>query len=152
MGPVRDEMPAWIGVLTDEMGQGSPPKSRGEASSDFDQRTSVQRWGQKTVCKAQLGVLNGTWVEVAEADAQECATYCGCVVDWCSLHISALFCGCQIDFHACTIYHICHYCCAHSCGLSVMESFHEANLNHVSYCSFWISHISCRNFCHGPCH
>ena len=26
----------------------------GEASPDFDQRTGVQRWGQKTVCEAWL--------------------------------------------------------------------------------------------------
>ena len=68
----------------------------------------MQRWGQKTVYEVQLGVLNGTWAEVAEADAQECMTFCGRTMDWCSLHISALFCGSQMDSHAHTISHICH--------------------------------------------
>ena len=31
----------------------------------------MQRWGLNTVFEVWLGVLNGTWVEVAEADAQE---------------------------------------------------------------------------------
>ena len=85
-----------------------PPKSRGEASSSFDRRTSVQRWGQKIVCEAQLGVLNGIWAEVAEANTQECVTFCGHVMDWCSHHISALFCSCQMDYHAQKIICICH--------------------------------------------
>ena len=32
----------------------------GEASPNFDRRTGVQRWGQKTACEAWLWVLNGT--------------------------------------------------------------------------------------------
>ena len=84
-----------------------PPKSRGEVSSDFDQRTSVQRWGQKTVCEAWLRVLNGTWVEVAEADAQECDflwPHDGLVL---TPHVSALFCGCWMDSHApCNLSHL----------------------------------------------
>ena len=105
MGPATDETPAWIGVLPDEMAQRSPPpKLRGKVSSDFDRRTSVQRWGRKTVCEVQLWVLNGTWAEVAEADAQESTTFCSRVIDWCSLHISALFCGFQMDFHTHTIF------------------------------------------------
>ena len=109
MGPGTDKMPAWIGVLVGEMGQGSPPpKSMGEVSPDFDRRIGVQRWGQKTVCKAWLWVLNGTWAEVAEVDAQECRTFCGCNMDWHSLCISALFCGCLMGYHAHAISHICH--------------------------------------------
>ena len=75
-GPAMDGVLAWIGTLMVGMGWGSPPpKSRGEASSDLDQRTSVLRWGQKTVCGAQLRMWNGTWAEAAEADTQECATF-----------------------------------------------------------------------------
>ena len=102
-------MPAWIGVLTDEMGQGLPPLSQwGEVSPDFDRRIGVQRWGQKTVCKAWLWVLNGTWAEVAEVDTQECVTFCSCTVDWHSLHISALFCGCCVGYCTHTILRVCY--------------------------------------------
>ena len=129
-----------------------PPRSRGETSSDFDRRTSVQRWGQKRVCESRLGVLNGTWAEVAEADAQECTILCSCMMDWCSLCISALFSSCRMDYHTHMISHICHYCRARHHGLCVMESIHEADLNHVGYHSFWISHIPCHDICHGSCH
>ena len=82
MGPGTDGMPTWIGALADVMGQGSPsPKSTGEASPNFDQRIGVQRWGQTTVCEAQLWVLNGTWAEAAEVDTQECVTFCGRAAD-----------------------------------------------------------------------
>ena len=87
-----------------------PPLSQGEeVSSDFEWRTSVQRWGQKKICGVRLRVLNGTWVEEAEVNAQECATSCGCAMDWCSFCISALFCGCQMDSHAHVISHASHY-------------------------------------------
>ena len=107
--PGTDKMPAWIGVPVDEMEQDSPPpESTGEASPDFDQRTGVQKWGQKTVCRAWLWVLNGTWVEAAEADTQECMTFCSHVTDWHSLRISALFCGCRMDYHTHVIFRVCH--------------------------------------------
>ena len=85
-----------------------PLSQWGEVSPDFDQRIGVQRWGQKTVCEAQLWVLNGTWVEEAEVNAQECMTFCGRTMDWHSLCISALFCSCQMGYHTCAISRICH--------------------------------------------
>ena len=121
-------------------------------SSDLDRRTSVQRWGQKTTCKAWLGMSNGTWAEAAEADAQECTTFCGHTMDWHSPHISALFCSCQMHYHAHTISCIWYCCHTHHHGLCIMESAHEAILSHVCYHSFWISHIPCQDIYHSPCH
>ena len=129
-----------------------PLSQGGEVSSDFDRRTSVQRRGQKTTCEAWLGVSNGTWVEAAEANAQECVTFCSRMMDWHSPHVSALFCGCRMDYHAHMISHIWYCCRAHRHGLCIMESAHEAILNHVSYHSFWISHIPCQDICRSPCH
>ena len=91
-------------------------------------------------------------MEAAEVDAWGCVTFCDHAMDWHSLRTSALFYGCQMDSHAHAISHAYHYCCTHCRGLCVMESIHEANLNHVGYRSSWTYHVPCHDFCHSPCH
>ena len=67
----------------------------GEASPNFDQKTGVWMWGQRTVCEAWLWVLSGTWVKAEEDDDWVCMIFFGHVTDWYLSPITALPCDYQ---------------------------------------------------------
>ena len=54
MGPETDEMPGLVCLWMKWDRVRHSLGRLGEVSPNFDQRTGVRRWGQKTVCKAWL--------------------------------------------------------------------------------------------------
>ena len=108
--------------------------------------------GQKTVCKVRLGVLNGTWVEAAKPDTQECDDFLW-LCNGTGAHSVSLLCfvGVRWTIMPMRSLMLPLLPCLHH-GLCVIESIREADLNHVGLLLFLDSHVPCHNICHGPCH
>ena len=84
---------------------------------------------RKQSARRSLRVLNGTWVEAAEVHMLRSVRLL-VAAQWTGTHSTSLLCFVAVEQTLMPMHDllcICHCCCAHHCGLCIMESIHKAD-------------------------